>query len=145
MPTLHLYLSDKIYDKLRRLAEAKGMKISELAKLLIAEGLRALEEEGDTMSIARRVRSREDVDEQGAVKEAQANRVDDRVLEKLMELTNMIARMKEELEDRMIQIEEQVYMLNREVKKLKNRVQRLEEAYEDIVHPVEIETQLPAR
>ncbi len=146
MPTLHLYLSDRIYDKLRRMAEAKGMKISELAKLLIAEGLRALEEEGDIASIRRRVaeEARNEGDRQPRQQVNQGS-VNDRVLEKLMEITNMIAKMKEELEERMVQLEEQVYVLNREVRKLKNRVQRLEEAYEDLVHPVELETQVPSR
>ncbi len=147
MPTLHLYLSDRIYDKLRKMAEAKGMKISELAKLLIAEGLRALEEEGDVASIRRRVAAEErEARREGAPSDTgRTGNVDDRVLEKLMEITNMIARMKEELEERMVQLEEQVYVLNREVRKLKNRVQRLEEAYEDLVHPVELETQVPSR
>ncbi len=130
MPTIHIYLPDDIYERLKQLAARKGLKAAQLAKLLIVRGIEAYEKGADAAA------------EAGAEREAAeaSGKVNEAVLEKLLQLQMQLEKMREAMEERMIELEEQIFALQDEVRRLKAKVSKLEDAYEDLVHPVEIET-----
>ena len=132
MPTIHIYLPDNVYEELKKLAAERGMKITDVARLLIYDGLRRLNNGAEV------------VQEQPQRREAAAaGQVNDAVLEKLMQLQAQMEKLKEMFEERMIELEEQIFTLQDELRKVKAKVNRLEDAYEDLVNPVEVETNIP--
>ncbi len=135
MPTIHVYLPDSIYEELKKKAAERGMKVTELAKLLIYEGLRRMSG-GDA-------EAEQQVEAVRSSRREAAGQVNEAVLEKLMQLQAQMEKMKEMFEERMIELEEQIYTLQDELRKVKAKVNRLEDAYEDLVNPVEVETSIP--
>ncbi|AEM39081.1 hypothetical protein Pyrfu_1221 [Pyrolobus fumarii 1A] len=140
MPTIHVYLPDHIHSELKRLAAKRGMRVSELVRLFILEGLEAMKaEEGVEAEPARRVAEGEDGERVEARVARRQGRVDEAVLEKLMEIQVMLEKMRQSFEDRLVDLESQLFEMQEEVRKLKAKVHRLEDAYEDIVNPVHVE------
>ena len=135
MPTIHIYLPDSIYEELKKLAAERGMKITDVARLLIYDGLKRLNSGAADDVVPEAVQPQR--------REATAGQVNDAVLEKLMQLQAQMEKLKEMFEERMIELEEQIYTLQDELRKVKAKVNRLEDAYEDLVNPVEVETSIP--
>ncbi len=121
MPTVHVTVPSSLHEELQEIAREMGLSVSGLIKLFIKEGLERLREER-----ARRRR---------AVVEGE------QVMEMLMELMSRVEKLQQMVEERLTAIEGDLYRVRMQVNSLRRRVARLEDAVEDKLMPVEVETE----
>ncbi len=154
--TIHLNLPPAVHKELKEIADELDIPITALLRLLIRWWLKQVKEgklnpedlldgvmnAGEEVQPARR--SARSKSSGAAAEETSEEKTSEAILEKLLEIQQSIEAVKRSFEDKLVDLESQLFELQEELRKLKARVHRLEDAYEDLVNPVQVE-HIPAR
>ncbi|MFP3268010.1 MAG: hypothetical protein RXO29_00210 [Desulfurococcales archaeon] len=116
MPTVHLSIPDRLYDELREVAEAYGIQVTDLIKILVKNGVR-LAKNGSLSS--------------GSID-----------VEKIDELTQKMVKLETAVEEIKKQVERQSKINASMIKALEEKTSNLEFAIEEIEEKVDKEKQI---
>jgi len=115
VPTVHLSLPDEVHQELKKAADEIGVRMTDLIKIFIREGLEKIRKE----RLERKRRAQQEA------------------TELLLQLMSQLEELKNAVEERLVSIEGDLYRLQVTVQSLKKRVSKLEDLVEEMRIPVE--------